>query len=60
VREPAVSEDERRAMMSRYFKKQQEMKELAENDDDAFLSSQWSDPKALKKGLMGAGDVRFR
>jgi hypothetical protein len=61
VREPAISEDERRAMMATYFKKQQELKELAENDDDAFLSAKWADPKSLKRGLVGSGgDVRFR
>lgn len=60
AREPAVSEAERRAMTARYFKKQQELKALAENDDDGFMSSAWADPKSLKRGLIGATDVRFR
>ena len=34
AREAAVSEDERKAMMAYYFKKQEEMKALAENDED--------------------------
>lgn len=60
AREPAVSEAERRAMTARYFKKQQELKALAENDDDDFMASSWADPKALKRNLIGASDVRIR
>jgi hypothetical protein len=37
VREPAVSEDERKAMMAWYFKKQEEEKKLAEDNDDNYV-----------------------
>jgi len=57
-REAAVSEDERKAMMAFYFKKQEEMKALAENDEDDYLNSSWADPKALQRGLRGQGNVR--
>ena len=60
VREPAISEAERKAMMAHYFKKQQELKELAEDDTDDFMAASWADPKALKRGLTGATNVRFR
>lgn len=59
AREPAVSEAERKAMMAHYFKKQEEMKKLAENDEDDFMHSSWADPKALKRDLMGSSGVRF-
>ena len=49
AREPAVTEDERKAMMAHYFKKQEEMKRLAEDDDDAYTNMEWADSKALKK-----------
>jgi len=52
-REPGVSEDERKAMMAFYFKKQEEMKKLADNDEDAFLHSSWADPKQLQRSLRG-------
>jgi len=61
AREPVVSEGERKAMMAHYFKKQEEMKKLAEDDDDHFEGANWADPKAMKRGLMGAGSgVAFR
>lgn len=57
-REPGVSEDERKAMMAYYFKKQEEMKQLAENSEDDYLHSSWADPKALQKSLRGQTTVR--
>jgi hypothetical protein len=58
AREAAVSEDERKAMMAYYFKKQEEMKALAENDEDEFLNSSWADSKQLQRSLRGQGNVR--
>jgi cilia- and flagella-associated protein 298 len=59
VREAAVSEEERRAMMAFYYKKQEEAKRLAENDEDAYLASQWADPKALKSSLLGTSGISW-
>ena len=36
------------------------LKELAEDDTDDFMAASWADPKALKRGLTGATNVRFR
>merc|ERR1711918_223921 len=58
AREPAVSEAERSAMMAHYFKKQEEMKKLAEADDDDYLGSGWANPTSLKAGLRGTGSIR--
>uniref|UniRef100_A0A7S2PIW6 Uncharacterized protein n=1 Tax=Leptocylindrus danicus TaxID=163516 RepID=A0A7S2PIW6_9STRA len=58
AREPAVSEDERKAMMAYYFKKQEDMKKLAEADEDDYLNSAWADPKNMKRSLQGIGEVR--
>jgi len=61
AREAAVSEDERKAMMAHYFKRNEEMKKLAENDDDDFLNSSWANPSGLKNRLQGSGGgIRFR
>lgn len=57
-REPAVSEDERKAMMAFYFKKQEELKKVAEDDDDDYMTSSWADPKALKNSLRGTHAIR--
>jgi len=57
-REAAVSEEERKAMMAFYFKKQEEMKQLAESNEDEYLHSSWADPKSLQKSLRGVGSIR--
>mmetsp|Transcript_19922 Transcript_19922/g.59351 ORF Transcript_19922/g.59351 Transcript_19922/m.59351 type:complete len:287 (+) Transcript_19922:169-1029(+) len=53
AREPCVSEAERKAMMAHYFKRQEELKALAENNEDDYANSAWADPKALKNSLQG-------
>lgn len=61
-REAAISEEERKAMMARYFKRNEDLKKLAENDEDDFHNSAWANPKALKSRLHGTsgGGIRFR
>lgn len=58
VREPIVSEDERKAMMAHYFKRQEELKRLAESEEDDYLSSSWANPKDMKNNLQGLGDIK--
>jgi hypothetical protein len=57
-REPGVSEEEKAAMMAFYFKRQEELKALADANDDDFLNSAWADPKQLQKSLRGQGNVK--
>jgi hypothetical protein len=59
-REPAVNDEERKAMMAWYFKKQEEEKAMAADNEDAYLGASWADPKALKRDLMGAGSIAWR
>lgn len=59
VREPAISEDERKAMMAHYFKKQEELKKLAEDDADDYLETPWADSGALRRDLLGVGSVKM-
>jgi hypothetical protein len=42
-------------MLSYYRKKEEEMKKLEEDNDDAYLNSAWANPKNLKNQLMGIG-----
>ncbi|KAE8963429.1 hypothetical protein PR001_g28939 [Phytophthora rubi] len=58
IREPGVSEDERKAMMTFYFKQQQELQQAAEDDAEDFMTPFWADPKALKNSLRGTGNIR--
>lgn len=53
VREPAVDEETQKRMIAFYHKKQQEQKELEENNEDAYLNSQWANPQNLKNQLIG-------
>jgi hypothetical protein len=57
-REAGVSEEERKAMMAYYFKKQEEMKQLSENSEDEYLSAAWADPKSLQRSLRGQTNIR--
>ena len=57
-REAIVSEAERNAMAAYYFKRQEELKELADADDDDYLNSEWADPKGMKHTLQGLRDIK--
>ena len=57
-REAVVREEERQAMMAHYFKRQEELKKLAEANEDDYLHAGWADGKNLQKSLRGVGDVK--
>ena len=58
VREAAVTEEERKAMMAHYFKRQEDLKRLAESNEDDYLDSSWADPKAMKRNLQGVEQIK--
>ncbi len=41
--------------MAHYFKRQEDLKKLAEADDDDYLNSQWADTREMKRNLQGLG-----
>jgi len=55
AREPRIDENTHKAMLSHYYKKQEENKKLQADEDDSYLDAQWADPKALKGALVGGG-----
>eukprot|EP00877_Chromochloris_zofingiensis_P003118 jgi/Chrzof1/12807/Cz07g08070.t1 len=59
AREPPVDADTQKAMLAWYYKKQQEQKELAGNEDDSYINSTWADTKTLKQHFSGVHDVRI-
>jgi len=59
-REPAVDEETQKKMMAHWHKKQEEQKNLEENNEDVYLNSAWANPKAMKNQINGIGSVRFR
>ena len=58
TREPIVRDDERQAMLEYHHKRQEDLKRLAENDEDEYMNSAWADPKNMKRDLQGLGAVR--
>jgi len=60
AKEPVVSEDEQKAMIAFYHKKQQETEKMEMEDEDAYMHSTWANPKALKQAFSGVGDVAWR
>jgi hypothetical protein len=47
-------------MMAYYYRKQEELKKLGENDEDEYLNSSWADPKSLKRAFTGVGNsIKF-
>jgi hypothetical protein len=54
-----MSEEEQKNMMAYYYRKQEELKKLEENEDDNYLTSQWADPKSLKRAFTGMRDVKW-
>ena len=59
-REPVVSEDEQKAMIAFYHKKEQEMAKMALEDEDVYQNSAWANPKALKNAFTGVGDISWK
>jgi len=45
-------------MMAHYFKRQEELKRLAEAEDDEYLNSQWADSKEMKRSLQGLDGIK--
>eukprot|EP00996_Jenningsia_fusiforme_P002043 NODE_2889_length_1095_cov_34.442639_g2650_i0.p1 GENE.NODE_2889_length_1095_cov_34.442639_g2650_i0~~NODE_2889_length_1095_cov_34.442639_g2650_i0.p1 ORF type:complete len:251 (+),score=57.75 NODE_2889_length_1095_cov_34.442639_g2650_i0:121-873(+) len=60
AREPAIDQQTQKEMMAYWFKKQEEDKRLAEDDEIAFGSSEWANPKAMKAQFQGLRDLRLR
>ena len=46
--------------MAWYFKKQEEEKKLADDNEEGYLNAKWADPKALKRELLGATSIGWR
>lgn len=59
TRDTTVNEEEQKAMMAHYFKRQEELKKLAKSelDGDDYLNSAWADPKEMKKNLQGLNNI---
>ncbi|XP_066295555.1 cilia- and flagella-associated protein 298-like [Branchiostoma lanceolatum] len=59
-REPVFTEEQKKEMMLHAYRKQEEMKKLAEDNEDAYMSSDWADTGKLKQDLHGIRNVSWR
>ncbi|CAG9858183.1 unnamed protein product [Phyllotreta striolata] len=59
-REPIMSEEDRKQMMLHAYRKQEELKKLAQDDDDNYLNSDWADGQNLKRTFHGLRNISWR
>lgn len=60
VREAPLNEQGQKNLMAYYFKKQEEEKKLAENEDNDYVNSTWANNKSLKSHFNGITNVSWR
>lgn len=60
VREPNVDEESHKQMLAFWHKKQEKDKELAKDDEDSYLMSEWANPNQLKTAFQGMKDLKIR
>jgi hypothetical protein len=54
-----VDEATQKSMIAWYHKKQEEQKELDENQDDSYMHSNWASGKSLKAHFSGVSEVKL-
>lgn len=59
-REPAISEETRKQLMLMAYRRQEEMKKLELDDDDAYLGSTWADNRQMQRTVHGIDAVKFK
>lgn len=59
-REPIFDEEARKQIMLQQYRRQEELKNLEEDDDDSYLNSKWADNTNLKQQLHGIQNIGFR
>lgn len=59
-REPAYNDDERKQIMMQAYRRQEELKRLEQDEDDAYLDSDWANNSNLKGQLQGINNIKFR
>lgn len=59
-RESGLDGKTQQAMMSYWFKKQEEAKKLVEDEDISYGNSRWADPQGLKSELTGTNQIKYK
>lgn len=59
-REPALDARAQSELMAYYYRKQEEMKKLIEDEDLSYGNSAWADPHGLRSQLHGFDSVKYK
>ncbi|CAC9551925.1 Protein of unknown function (DUF2870) [Leishmania donovani] len=59
-REPAVDAKAQAELMQHFYRKQEEMKKLVEDEDISFGNSAWANPHGLKNQLQGLDSIHYK
>ena len=60
VREPAMSEEERKHLMLLEHRRREEMKRLLEDNEDQYLDQDWASNRELADSLQGVKDIKWK
>ncbi|XP_068122193.1 cilia- and flagella-associated protein 298 [Hyperolius riggenbachi] len=60
AREPALSDEQQKQMMLHFYKRQEELKKLEEDEDVSYMNSDWADSSSLKRQFQGVKDIKWR
>ena len=60
VREPLIDAETHKKMLAFYHKKEQEQKQLQEDNDDSYLNQPWADSRQLKGQLQGTSSLKWK
>ncbi|KAG5490605.1 hypothetical protein JKF63_00726 [Porcisia hertigi] len=59
-REPVVDAKAQAELMQHFYRKQEEMKKLVEDEDISYGNSGWANPHGLKNQLQGLDSIHYR
>lgn len=59
-REPAFNDAERKQIMMQAYRRQEELKRLEQDDEDAYMDSSWANNSSMKGQLHGISNIKFR
>ena len=60
VREPAMSEEERKHLMLLEHRRREEIKRLLEDNEDQYLDQDWASNRELADSLQGVKDIEWK
>ena len=60
VREPGMSEDERKHLMMMEHRRREEIKRLMEDKEDQYLDQDWASNRELAHSLQGVKNINWK